>query len=282
MAIATLGDALAESGATYASDPDPQLVRDSLPFALKLIESLLAEAPDHVGLLSAAASGFTQYAYAFVQMDADEMADHDLAGAEALRARARGLYRRARDYALRGLEESHPGVIAALASAGPAREAALSGLDTADLELTYWATSAWGLAISLSKDDPRSLAEISRVEALARRALAIDADWSEGALHEFMIALDGSRAESMGGSALRARGHFDRAVGLSHGLRCSPYIAYAESVSVRNQDRDEFVHLLQTALTIDVDARPEWRLLNLVMQRRARWLIDRADLLFAD
>ena len=31
---------------------------------------------------------------------------------------------------------------------------------------------------------------------------------------------------------------------------------------------------------VDPDVRPEWRLVNLVMQRRARWLLSRIDDLF--
>ena len=38
--------------------------------------------------------------------------------------------------------------------------------------------------------------------------------------------------------------------------------------------------LLDRALAIDPDAKPEWRLENLVMQRRARWLLAREDELF--
>ena len=59
-AINKLGDALATSGAVFASDDDPELIRDAAPFSLKLIESLLAETPNHTGLLLAAARGFTQ------------------------------------------------------------------------------------------------------------------------------------------------------------------------------------------------------------------------------
>src|SRR5439155_20741076 len=85
LAINRLGDALAESGATYASDNDPQLVRDALPFALKLVESPVEQSPRHRGLLLAAAGGFTQYAFAFVEQDADETQDHDVAASAALR-----------------------------------------------------------------------------------------------------------------------------------------------------------------------------------------------------
>jgi len=35
-------------------------------------------------------------------------------------------------------------------------------------------------------------------------------------------------------------------------------------------------------LALDVGKAPEWRLVNLVMQRRARWLLGRSDKLFAD
>src|SRR5262245_7656324 len=38
-----IGDAIANSESTFSSDDDPQLVRDAVPFSLKLIESLLSE-----------------------------------------------------------------------------------------------------------------------------------------------------------------------------------------------------------------------------------------------
>src|SRR5215469_7517649 len=97
MAVNRVGDALAGGGTTFASDDDPELVKAAVPFSLKLMESLLAESPNHKGLLFAAASGFTQYSYAFVQEDADELEATDFAAAEQMRARARRLYLRARN-----------------------------------------------------------------------------------------------------------------------------------------------------------------------------------------
>src|SRR3954467_15509575 len=76
-ALNKAADALAQSGRTFSSDDDPDLIKSAAPFSLKLMESILAEDPRHTGLLTAAASGFTQYAYAFVQEDADEMEAHD-------------------------------------------------------------------------------------------------------------------------------------------------------------------------------------------------------------
>lgn len=66
IAINKLGNSLAESGTTYAADDDPELVGAAIPFSLKLIEGLLSASPKHRGLLFAAASGFTQYGYAYL------------------------------------------------------------------------------------------------------------------------------------------------------------------------------------------------------------------------
>jgi len=71
-AVGQMADALAGGGSSYASDDDPELIREATPFSLKLMESVLAQTPEHRGLLQACASGFTQYAYGFVLQEADE------------------------------------------------------------------------------------------------------------------------------------------------------------------------------------------------------------------
>src|SRR5258708_1376349 len=98
VAINKLGDSLGNGGTTFASDNDPEFVGQAIPFSLKLIESLLAESPKHRGLLFAAASGFTQYSYVFVQQQSEEIESLDLEKSAVLRARARSLYLRGRDY----------------------------------------------------------------------------------------------------------------------------------------------------------------------------------------
>lgn len=279
LAVNKLGDALAEAGSSYASDDDPELVRDALPFGLKTIESLLAESPKHRGLLLAAASGFTQYAYAFVLQDADEAEDRDLEVAKATRLRARKLFVRGRDYGLRGLDAAHPGLAGSL-KADPV--AAVRGAGRADVPLLYWTAAAWGAAISNGKDDLDLVADLPIVEALLRRALELDSAWDTGSLHELMIPLEGGRSEAAGGSVTRARAHFEIAVEMAHGGRASPFVSLAEIASVQSQDRKEFESLLNRALAVDPDARPGWRLANLVAQRRARWLLGRTELLFAE
>ena len=277
LAVNKLGDALAGGGTTFAADDDPDLVKAAVPFSLKLMESLLAESPKHKGLLFATSSGFTQYAFAFVQQEADEIESANLAGATEMRQRAKRLYLRARAYGLRGLEASHSGMAAKL-RASP-REAVLMARRQ-DVPLLYWTAASWAAAIALSKDDPALIGEIPQMEALMDRALELDESFDQGAIHAFLINYEMARQGVPGDPAARARQHFDRAMELSLGRQAGPLVSFAEAVCVQKQDLKQFDESLQRALAIDPDAQPEHRLVNLVMQRRARWLISKRDELF--
>lgn len=275
-----VGDALAGSGGTFASDNDPELIREAVPFSLKLMESLLAESPDHRELLLASCRSFTQYSYAFVQEDADELEATDLARSQALKLRARNLYLRARDYGLRGLATRDRDFTKNLRRDPKRTVNHLTQKD--DVPLLYWTAAAWGAAISLSKNNPDLVADLNLVEALIDRAAALDADYDCGAIHGFLINYEPARPGAARGAADRAKQHFKRAVELSGGQSAGPFVALAEAVSVTKQNRSEFESLLNRALAVDVEARPDWRLQNLVMQRRARWLLSRKEELFAE
>ncbi|HUL41689.1 MAG TPA: TRAP transporter TatT component family protein [Burkholderiales bacterium] len=273
-----VADAVASGGNTYASDDDPELIRAATPFSLKLTESLLSQSPRHQGLLLAAASGFTQYTYAFVQQDADVIEDQDVSAAAKLHNRARRLYIRARDYGLRGLDAAHPGLAIALRS-NPTAALRVTSVD--DVALLYWTAVSWAAAISLSKDNPELLADLPAVDALIYRALELNESFNDGAIHVFLISYEMGRPGSGRDTESRAAKHFERALELTQGQQVAPYVAFAEAVCVANQNRAEFQVLLQRALAVNAEAAPQWRLANVVMQRRARWLLQRTDQLFS-
>jgi predicted anti-sigma-YlaC factor YlaD len=56
----------------------------------------------------------------------------------------------------------------------------------------------------------------------------------------------------------------------------------AETAAVAAQDRAGFERLLREALATDPDRFPDERLSNLLAQKRARWLLSRADELFVE
>src|SRR5579862_982540 len=190
-AVNKLGNALASGGSTYESDDDPDLVGEALPFGLKLIESLLAESPRSKGLLQAAASGFTEYGYAFVDTRADEAMGDSVDRGKYLRNRARRLYLRANRYGLRGLEVSYPGIAAALDNEP---EAAAARVRKPDIALLYWTAASLGLAISNSKSEPEMIVQLPAVDAMLRRVQELDEGFGAGAVWEAILSLESARA----------------------------------------------------------------------------------------
>lgn len=279
-AIKQLGSALASgAGGAFAAESDPEFAGQAVPFSLKLIESLLWEQPDNPELLEAAAAGFTQYAFVWVQQPADFIADEDFASAQHDYNRARAFYLRAHDYAFRGLAAKHKGFAVAF-ERDPA--SAVAALTKADVSLMYWSAMSLGAAISLGKTDPALIARQPQIDALIDRAVALDPDWSNGALREFLMSYELARPGAGPAGVRKARALFDRVVADTGGRSAGPFVTLAESISVQEQNRTEFIALLNRALAIDPQKTPANRLANVVMQERARWLLGRVDELFLE
>lgn len=218
-AVNIVGDALTSGGGNvYTSDNDPELIAEALPFGLKTFESLLAQSPNHKGLLLASANGFAAYAY-LVQQRADRLDATDLDAARHLRARASALFLRARDYALRGLDVAHPKFSDTLRKDAAA---ALAMTTKDDIAFLYWAGAAWAGALSAAKDNSDLIADLPISGALMQRVLQLDETYDHGSAHEFFVSYEGSRP---GGDAAIAREHYRRALELSGGMRASVYLA---------------------------------------------------------
>jgi predicted anti-sigma-YlaC factor YlaD len=272
-----VADTLAAGGTTYSSDDDPELIGAALPFSLKLMESVLASTPEHRTLLAATAAGFTQFAYAFVQQEADVVALEDTDRAWVAWNRARRLYLRARDYGLRGLDVAVPGFSAGLRVDSAA---AVAKAGATEIDLLYWTAASWAAAIALGKDDPSLVADLPLVSALIDRASAVDPDWDHGAIHSFLVTYEMARPDATGTfdeRAVMAHRHFDRAIELSQGKAAGPYVSWAESVCLPREDRACFDGMLRAALKINPDDQPATRLANMIFQRRAAWLMANAD-----
>lgn len=275
LAADVVGDALTGDSESFASDDDPDLIREAIPFGLKTIESLLASSPSHRGLLLSAAKGFTTYAY-LLQDEADRLEEQDHGRARLLRSRIKSLYLRGRDYALRGLELDHPGFEALLRRDQASVLVKTTGEDAPFL---YWAGVSWGGALSAGSDDLALVSDAPLFAALVRRVVDVHDRYEAGAAYEFLISYEASRP---GGSAGLAREHFRRALALTDTPRASLFVALAEGLSIKEQNLDEFKALLASALAVDPDREPKGRLVNVLAQRRARWLLARIPELFLD
>jgi predicted anti-sigma-YlaC factor YlaD len=262
----------AGGGTVFTGDDDPELMAEALPFAMKLYESLLAEVPENTDLLLSTGSIFAMYANAFVQGPAGMLPDTEFQRKAEMLARAKLLYLRGREYCLRALELRHPGLRQLLEKneAGKLLEA----MTVKDVPYLYWASASWMGAFSTNPFEMEMLITLSRPLALMERAYRLEEGYNHGAIHEFYIAVCGSLPAALGGSPQKARFHFQKAVEYTHGLKASPYVALATSVSVPAQNVAEFKELLAKALAVDLNASPENRLENILAQRKARWLLE--------
>lgn len=252
-------------------DEDPELIEAALPFNLKTLETLLASDPNNRNLLLQAATGFTLYARAFIEPQADELEDEDFYAAIAMRQRATRMYLRAYGYGLRGLATNHPGISSNL-SQDPASWSAQLGPD--DLGLMVWTAAPLGAAIGLSGDNPQLTADIAVVGHLLKRAAALDESYGQGLLHQLLLVYETS---AMDGNLEQANSHYQRALELKGGGSPSLWLTWIEKVSIPNQDRAEFDLLMAQITDYDTQLNPQGRLLEILAQRRAQWLNERVD-----
>lgn len=270
--IGGIADELATQ--SQGAENDLELAREASAFYLKFSESMLRQNPGHQGLATAVSAGYTQYAYAFVAFDAEQLEAKDAKAAERLRQRAAKLYNRARQHALNALEMQKPGLLTALASR---QSSDWPKLSKEQVGLAYWAAAAWGGWISLSKDEPDVVADLPLAIRLAEQAWAADPAWGDGALSGLMGSFEAARAA---GSKQRALNYFDQGIAQSAGRSAGAYLAKAESYAQPAGDRILFEQLLQQALTVKDEAGSPLTLQNEVMRRRARWLLEKTDDLF--
>lgn len=281
MAVGAVADALGggtTGGSSLTGDNDPELVGDALPFALKLYEILLEQAPEHTGLLLTTGMGYVMYANAFVQSPADMMPEWEFEAQVEQYARAKNLYLRGRNYIFDALELKYPGFKQAVKE--KTLEEFLPKVEEEDIDYLYWGSAGWFAAIAINVFDLELTIEIPMAKAMMDRAYALNPDYGNGTIDDFYILYYASVTPDMGGSIDKAFYHFDEAVRKSKGLNAGPYVSLATTVYMQQQDVDAFTATLEQALAIDVDANPDIRLLNVIMQDKAEWYLEHLDYFF--
>jgi predicted anti-sigma-YlaC factor YlaD len=277
LAINAVSNALTGSGSSevFTGDSDLELVGDALPFAIKLYESLLAQNPDHQGLILTTGSLFVMYANAFVQAPAEMLPIEQVDDRYAANARAKKLYLRGADIILSGLEKKYPGWKDA--AENETLDRYLGETKKEDVPSLYWAVAGLISAYSMDVFDFELGMRLPELTAMIKRAYELDPDFNKGALDDFFILFYSSVPEGLGGDPSLVEPHFQRAVEKSGGLSAGPYVSYAEAVCKPAQDYKSFKEYLEKALAVDADADPANRLVNILAQKKARYLLDTAS-----
>ena len=261
MTVAATASLLEDVAKASNKQSDLMLIRRGMPSYLMLIDGMVEALPDNKRLLISAAQLYASYASAFIQ-DEDQIY-------------ATALYARARDYALRALEQN--------GFKNPATrpfddfEIGLYDLGKNDVPYIFWAASCWGSWISLNQGSMEAMAELPRVELLMKRVLELDEAFYYGGAHIFMGVLDASRPRVAGGDLDRARDHFLKAIELGDGKFLMARVYYADYYAKKAFDRELFISILEKVLEIPADITPELTLLNTVAHTKAKEMLDQVD-----
>jgi len=261
----------ASSADVFSSDNDPDFVGAALPFAIKLYETLLASLPTHPGLRLRTGSLYIMYANAFVETPADMTPRREAETKEHLLARAKNLYLRGRDMLFVDLERRNPAIRAQLKERRYREAMAPFGRD--DLDLLYWTALGWLAAFSVDPFDMTLGQTVPQTRAMIDRIEALEPGYGGGSLDSFYVGYYGSLPAYLGGDAAKAREHFARAQGRAGKSDTSSLMALATTVSVKEQNAAEFKDLLGRVLAFDPESSPANRLVNILNQRKARWLL---------
>ncbi len=261
----------------FLEESDLQLVKESLPFTMKMLELMVNQSPESPDLLLSAAQIYTLYGYGFIYRDAEKMRDEDIYEASRLRFRARNFLNRAKQSALEGLEIKYPGFMNQIEQ-NPGL--ALIRTNMEDVSTLYWLAASWGALISISKDQQEEIVNLPIIGEIIDSGLKWNAAYDSGALHELKFSFMINQPILSEEDRMTALHHYEKAVELSDGKRGSVYVAYAESVCVSNQDKKTFLEKLNLALSIDLEEKPEFKLSNALAQERAEWLKEKIDDLF--
>jgi predicted anti-sigma-YlaC factor YlaD len=277
IAMNAVSNALTGDGSSdvFTSDPDPKLVGDAIPFAIKMYESLLSANPDHHGLMVTTGSLFVMYANAFVQGPAEQIPTIEWQAREEGMKRAKQLYLRGHEILCTALDKKFKGFKQASADDG-SLEAILSKCKKEDVGLLYWTVAGGMAAYSIDLFDFDLSVRIPAWSMMIHRAYEIDPNYNVSALDEFFIIFYASLPEIMGGDKNKAKFHFQQALEKTGGNSASAYISYAQSICVPAQDYDTYKDYLEKALKIDPNAVASMRLVTIISQKRARWLLDNA------
>ena len=270
----TLGVRVSSS---FMQEEDAILVGDSMPVLLKASEILADGKPRDPDLAVTAASMAVMYAAGFVSADAAGISDDDFDGRLAADARAKALFLRGFRRTSAALDLRVSGLVPALLAGN---HEGLASLKPKDVPLMYWTSASILGAFSLDPFDAEVSRYLATAIAILDRAFELDPDWDKGSLHELMIALGPALPAEMGGGMERAEEAYRKALVASGGLRASPHVSYASSVTVQLQDYEAFRTALEAALAVDIDFDPDSRLANVIAQANARRLLASADRLF--
>ncbi|MCU0600606.1 MAG: TRAP transporter TatT component family protein [Desulfobacterales bacterium] len=246
------------------SNQDVEIVRDAMPAFLVQMDGFIEVSPENRFLLANAAESYMGYAFLFVE-DTD-------------RDRAKALYYKSREYALRNLKLNKIFAQALEQDDIEVFKQALKTIHKRDIAPLYFAANAWLQWIRLDHaENPNALNDLPKVEAITDRVLELDDTFYYGGIHAVLGAWYVSRPQMFGGQPDLAKFQFEEAFEISESKFLLWQYLYARYYAVEIKDRKLFVDTLNQVISAPDDLLPQEAFVNAAVKLKAGELLKRAD-----
>jgi uncharacterized protein YceK len=253
-----LADAL---GSAIRANKDLQTVKDGAPAYLLLMDAMVQQDPESPALLLGAADLYSFYGGVFVDDP----------------ARAVLFANKAMTFATQGscFEDALFCDWASLDR--EAYEARLAELEPDHLATLNTVASVWVGWIQASSDDWNAIAQLSRVQQMIERVVALDPNYEQGTAQLYLGVLHTLLPPLQGGKPELGRSHFEAAIAASEGRNLLAKTYFAKFYARMVFEQELHHQLLTEVIDADFDD-PQFNLMNELAKQEARMLLaDEAD-----
>ena len=277
MATSVVGKVAIDGMVAIESEEDLSLARESGPALIKTFEVLSYGNPNDARALTLLAQAYGQYAFGFFE---DDILASQNSEKELLKARYQAdlFYRRGKDFGIRALSTKN-GMKKVFNSAFPDFKKAVSRLGKKDVPTLFWTAFNWANYLNLHLDDPATIAELPRIEALIDRIIELDDKFYFGSAHAFKGVIIATKPKMLGGNPTAAESEFKRAMDIAPNYLMTK-VLFAQYFAKQTQNQALFKNTLTEVIDSTTESKPSEILANKLAKRRARLLLDLQKKLF--
>jgi len=253
-------DLMSHLSQTILNNNDLEMVEAGAPAYLLMVDSLISQDPESEKILSTGARLYTAYADVFVTD----------------KERSKKLSDKALGYAENALCLANEEGCGLRKLPFEAFKTRIWEMDEDDLPYLFGMGNAWASWIMSHRDDFNAIADLSRIEAVMNRVIAIDEHYQDGAAYLYLATLSTLLPPALGGKPEQGKIYFEKAIELSGGKNLMIKVMYAKLYAKMIFDRPLHDRLLTEVLETDPNI-PGYVLINTYAKRSARQLMDEAD-----
>jgi hypothetical protein len=243
--------------AAILNQDNPDMVAAGLPAYLLLVDGFIFQNPDDEDLLAAGAQLYSLYGSRFAPDAASGIQ----------------LTEKARRYGERAICLAHKPACTWAGLGYDEFVSQLRDLDKRSIDYLYSYAVGWLSNLDATSSDWSAVGELPWVEAAMSRALELDENYEQGAIHGYLGILNALRPPALGGQPEVAKRHFERAIDLSEGKDLSIKVEYARRYGRLMFEQDLHERILRDVIGAPVE-QEGFTLFNVLAKQEAARLLE--------